>query len=56
MLRDSEGGSRWVICPYCGKKNIKLLPETKIHALPLKCKNTHCRKNFIASTDETALI
>lgn len=39
--------SRWVICPWCGKKAVKILPETRILKMPYKCKNSKCRKEFI---------
>ena len=42
-----SGGNRWAICPYCQKKAIKILPETKAHMLPHKCKNSKCEKEFI---------
>ncbi|PJJ27801.1 hypothetical protein [Lacrimispora celerecrescens] len=40
-------GSRWATCPWCDKKAIKILPETKIHMMPYKCKNSKCEKEFI---------
>ena len=40
-------GSRWAVCPWCNKKAIKILPETKTHMLPYKCKNSKCQRDFI---------
>lgn len=39
--------SRWVVCPWCGKKAVKILPETRILKMPYKCKNSKCQKEFI---------
>lgn len=38
--------SRWVVCPWCGKKVVKILPETRIFKMPYKCKNSKCRREF----------
>ena len=39
----------WVICPWCGKKNLKILPETKIHKMPYRCKGSKCKKRFLVN-------
>lgn len=39
--------SSWAVCPWCGKKAVKILPETRILKMPYKCKNSKCRKEFI---------
>lgn len=39
--------NRWAVCPWCGKKAVKILPETRILKMPYKCKNSKCRKEFI---------
>ena len=39
--------SRWAVCPWGGKKAVKILPETRILKMPYKCKNSKCRKEFI---------
>lgn len=44
-----EDGARWVVCPYCFKKNIKVLSDTKIKHMPWKCKGSNCRKDFIVN-------
>lgn len=44
MLPD---GSRWVVCPWCGKRQIKVLSDTKMYHVPWKCKRSYCRKEFI---------
>lgn len=41
--------SRWAVCPYCGKKAVKILPETRIHMMPYKCKNSKCQRDFIVN-------
>jgi len=43
-----ETGDRWAVCPHCGKKAIKLLPETRVSMLPYICRNNKCPvKKFI---------
>lgn len=39
--------SCWYVCPWCGKKAVKILPETHISKLPYKCRNSKCGKGFI---------
>lgn len=41
----------WVVCPYCYKKLIKLLPDTKIHNMPYKCKGSKCQKEFLVNVE-----
>ncbi|WP_243109969.1 hypothetical protein [Clostridium sp. E02] len=41
--------SRWAACPYCGKKAVKILLETRIHMMPYKCKNSKCQRDFIVN-------
>ncbi len=41
--------SQWVACPFCGKKAIKILPDTKIHKMPYKCKGSKCQKEFLVN-------
>lgn len=38
-------GEKWVSCPYCGKRALKILPTTKIHRMPYKCKEATVRKS-----------
>lgn len=40
-------GSCWALCPYCQKKALKILPETKIYELLFKCRNNKCKKEFM---------
>lgn len=40
-------GSKWVVCPFCRKRTLKVLPETKISMLPYRCKGSSCKSNFI---------
>lgn len=42
-------GTRWIVCPFCQKKAIKILPDTKIHNMPYKCRGSNCRKEFIVN-------
>ena len=37
-------GSRWAVCPWCGKKAVRVLPDTKIQHMPYKCKGSNCKK------------
>lgn len=43
--------SQWVVCPFCGKKAIKVLPDTKIHKMPYKCKGSKCQKEFLVNVE-----
>lgn len=43
--------SQWVVCPFCGKKAIKILPDTKIHKMPYKCKGSKCQKEFLVNVE-----
>lgn len=43
--------SEWVVCPFCGKKAIKILPDTKIHKMPYKCKGSKCKKEFLVNVE-----
>lgn len=46
-IKTFSDGSRWAVCPWCGKKAIKIMAETKILKLPYKCRNSKCRNRFI---------
>lgn len=48
-IRELPDGTHWIVCPYCGLKLIKVLPETKIHMMPYKCKGSHCKGEFIVN-------
>lgn len=43
------GEELWICCPYCFKKLIKILPNTKIHKMPYKCKSSKCKKEFLVN-------
>lgn len=43
--------SQWVVCPFCGKKAIKILSYTKIHKMPYKCKGSKCQKEFLVNVE-----
>lgn len=45
-IKDFSDG-KWIICPYCFKKQIKILPDTKIHKMPYVCKGSKCKREFI---------
>lgn len=45
-IKTFPDGSRWAVCPWCGKKVVKILPETQIFKMPYKCKNSKCRRDF----------
>ena len=38
---------RWLICPACQKKLIKLLPTTVVQDFPLYCR--YCKKEVIVN-------
>lgn len=42
-------GSCWAVCPWCGKKAVKILPETRIFRMPHKCRNSKCGRNFLVN-------
>jgi len=44
-------GESWICCPYCKLKLIKVLPETKIHMMPYKCKGSKCKGEFIVNVE-----
>ncbi len=44
--KDYRTGELFVICPYCGKKNLKIRENTRISNLTLKCKGSSCKKLF----------
>lgn len=44
-----DNGDTWIVCPYCGKKALKILPATKIHRMPYKCKGSNCKKEFMVN-------
>ena len=48
-IKTFPDGARWIVCPFCRKKAIKILPETKIHNMPYKCRGSNCRKEFIVN-------
>lgn len=37
---------RWVICPYCKKKQFPVEENTRIKNLYWTCKGTNCKKGF----------
>lgn len=43
--------SEWVVCPFCGKKALKILSETKAKKIPWKCRNNKCKKNFFINVE-----
>lgn len=49
-IKTFPDGRRWAVCPYCQKKALKILTETKVHMLPYKCKNSKCAKGFTINT------
>lgn len=44
--KDYRTGELFVMCPYCGKKNLKIRETTRISNLTLKCKGSSCKKLF----------
>lgn len=44
--RDYKTGEYWTHCPVCGKKQFKIIPQTKIEKLPWICKNNKCKSDI----------
>jgi len=38
---------KWVVCPYCRKKQLKINSNTKVEKMPYICKNNKCKREFI---------
>lgn len=49
IQRDYKTGELFVMCPYCGKKNLKIRDDTQISNLELKCKGSGCKKVFFVN-------
>ncbi len=54
MQRNAECGKLvvkdgWAMCPVCGRKFLKLLPNTAVCLLPVKCK--HCKQETIVNIE-----
>lgn len=43
------GGQKWVVCPYCRKKAVKVLEDTRIYHMPFRCHGSNCKKDFIVN-------
>ena len=46
VQRDHKTGEYWTHCPVCGKKQFKIIPQTKIEKLPWICKNNKCKSDI----------
>lgn len=46
LLKSFDDGTQWIVCPFCYKKVLKVLPNTKIQNLPYKCSGSKCKKEF----------
>ena len=46
LLVTLADGSKWICCPFCQKKAIKITNDTKISKLPYKCTGSNCKKEF----------
>ena len=42
---------KWITCPFCHKKLIKIFPDTKIHKMPYICKSSKCGQSFIVNVE-----
>lgn len=49
VQRDYKTGELFVMCPYCGKKNLKIRDDTQISNLELKCKGSGCKSTFLVN-------
>lgn len=45
-IKTFPDGGRWAVCPWCGKKALKILPETMIRKLEYQCRGSNCKKIF----------
>lgn len=45
-IKTFPDGSRWAVCPYCGKKALKITDKTQIKGLQMQCKGSNCKKKF----------
>lgn len=48
-VKTFSDGSRWAVCPWCEKKAVKILPETRIFMMPHKCRNSKCGRTFVVN-------
>ena len=46
VIKIFPDGSQWAVCPWCGKKAVKILPQTKIECLEYKCRGSNCKRKF----------
>lgn len=44
---DYKTGYKWVCCPFCGKRNLKIDDDTRIENLRIKCKGSNCKQDFV---------
>lgn len=49
-IKECKDG-KFVTCPFCHKKLIKILPDTKIHKMPYICKSSKCKQTFIVNVE-----
>ena len=40
-----QKGKTWFLCPYCGKKLVKLLDDTECNNLPIWC--NRCKRELV---------
>lgn len=43
---ERHNGDLWLVCPYCGKRALKIRENTIIHKLTLRCKGSNCKMDF----------
>lgn len=51
-IKKFRWGHKWVCCPYCGTKIVRVVPETKIDMLFYRCKWYSCRKLFFINVKQ----
>lgn len=49
IQKDYKNGELYVMCPYCGKKNLMIKDNTSISNIEMKCKGSNCKKIFLVN-------
>lgn len=45
-LQRLEDGSRWIQCPFCGKRSVPITKDTEVFDLFLKCRGSNCKQVY----------
>lgn len=52
IQKDYNTGILYVVCPYCGKRNLIIKEDTSISNLEIKCKSSSCKKLFMVNVKD----